>query len=155
MSRYRFQLESIRRLRMGHRDQQRQRLGEAIHAETLLEQQIQSVQQELVELKAQQRAVMSAGILDVNRLLDSQRYEMLVQAQLKTMAGQRQTLQAEVQRRRELLADAEKEVKVLDKLDERRQQEHAKEALRQEELVLGEMATTQFLQSSAHEQTIS
>lgn len=148
--RYQFRLESIRRLRQEHRDAMRQRLGEAIHAAQLLEQHRGETEREIEGLKTARRQALQVPSPDVNRLLDFQRYELLVQAQLQALAQQQKTLSEEVERRRSVLAEAEQQVRVLDKLDERRRQEHHQEELRQEELVLNEVATQMYLRKREH-----
>ncbi len=141
MSRYRFSLQPIRRLRQAHRDVQRERLGEALHAANVLESQETTVQAELEQLRQARRGAMQREALDVNRLLDTQRYELLMQGQLQIVRNQQQTIAQEVDRRRAALAEAEQQVRVLDKLDERRQAEWHREELRREEVLLGEIAT--------------
>lgn len=148
--RYEFQLESVRKLRQRHRDAQRQRLGEAMHAAQLLEEQQRLLANEVNALRQSRREAMGRVTPDVNFLLDVQRYELLIQAQLQTMRQQQDTLNAEVERRRAVLAEAEQHVRVLDKLDDRRRAEFVAEALRQEELVLGELATQVYLRDSDH-----
>jgi flagellar protein FliJ len=145
---YRFQLETLRRLRAEHRDAQRQRLGEAMEAARLLEERRLDMLRELDDLRGARRAAVGVTTPDVNRLLDFQRYELLVQAQLEILETQQLAIEAEVDRRRAVLAEAEKQVRVLDKLDTRRQREHRAQELRSEELVLNEIATQSYLRNS-------
>lgn len=141
MSRYRFSLQPIRRLRQAHRDAQRERLGEAIHAASILESHENTVLRELEQLRQTRRNSMQGASIDVNRLLDTQRYELLMQGQLQAVRQQQQTIALEIDRRREAMAEAEQQVRVLDKLDERKQEEWHRAELRREELVLNELAT--------------
>ena len=144
MSRYRFPLEPVRRLRQARRDAQRERLAEALNAADILQTQQQVAAGELKLLRQTRRDAMQTTSLDVNRLLDTQRYELLLQAQLQTIAQQQATLAEEVERRRAALAEAEQQVRVLDKLDERRHDQWRQEQLHREELVLGEIATQMY-----------
>jgi flagellar protein FliJ len=146
--RYQFQLESVRQLRQWHRDAQRQRLGEAMHAAQLLEEQQRKVVEEVTELRQTRRQAMQQVTPDVNYLLDIQRYELLVQTQLQRLLQQQETLEAEVERRRLILAEAEQQVRVLDKLDDRRRAEFVAEELREEQLVIGEVATQMYLRNA-------
>lgn len=145
MSRYRFSLETIRRLRQAHRDAQRDRLGEALHAANILETHVSATLTELEQLREVQREGMRGESPDVNRLLDAQRYELLLQNQLQTIRKQQETIAQEVDRRRRSLAEAEQQVRVLDKLDERRKADWQMGELRREELILGELALQQHL----------
>ena len=57
--------------------------------------------------------------LDVNGLLTSQRYQLALQAQFRTLAEQAAKLAEEVESRRNAVVEADREVRVLDKLEER------------------------------------
>ena len=151
MGQYRFTLEPIRRLRQAHRDAQRDRLGEALHAATILESQAAAALTELEQLREVRRVAMQRQSLDVNQLLDVQRYEFLLQGHLQTVRKQQQTIAQEVDRRRQSLAEAEQQVRVLDKLDERRREEWRRKELRHEELVLSEIALQKHAQTQNDE----
>lgn len=146
MAAFRFQLDSLRKLRTIVRDRMRVRLGEALQAEGVLEQRQQELHQELLELKQRQRQSVASTEPDVNILLDLQRYEAHVIGQIQNHVKQIKTVQDEVEKRRSQLAEAEKDVRILDKLEDRKRAEFQKEVLRQEALELSEVATMQYLQ---------
>lgn len=116
-----------------------------MYAARLLEERQAEIKQELQGLRHARREAVGVTTPNVNRLLDFQRYELLVQAQLNTLQQQQVTLEAEVERRRVLLAEAEQQVRVLDKLDERRRTEYHARQLQQEEQVLNEIALQVYL----------
>lgn len=124
MARFRFRLQTLRRLREITRDELRYRLATAYEAERILAEQRQALDAEALALAQSQRSAVQHSPLDVNRLLESQRYQLLLQAQGRTLAEQAGKLAAEVERRRTAVVEADREVRVLDKYEERQRREH-------------------------------
>jgi flagellar FliJ protein len=144
MPRFRFRLQTLRRLREIHRDEQRSRLATAFEAERILTEQRQQVAAEIAGLGDARRRLMQQSALDVNQLLASQRYQLMLEAQSRTLAEQAEKLAAEVDRRRQALVEADREVRVLDKLEERQRRQHREAAGRAEARKLDEVATTRW-----------
>ncbi|MGI9456345.1 MAG: hypothetical protein ACR2NU_07270 [Aeoliella sp.] len=145
MPRYRFQLASIQKLRESHRDQQRERLAEAVYAQTELTARSEAVANEIAEITAKQRAALRSENIDLNAIIDRQRYELLLKAHEKTLLQQAATLDEETERRRATLAAADSEVRVLEKLNDRRQREFKQAEDRKEEQRLSEVALHQYI----------
>ena len=144
MARFRFRLQTLRRLREIHRDEQRGRLAAAFEAERILTEQRTQLAAEAIALGDAQRHLMRQGVLDVNQLLSVQRYQLTLEAQARTLADQAARLSEEVERRRQSLVEADREVRVLDKLEERQRREHREAADRAETKVLDEVAATRW-----------
>jgi flagellar FliJ protein len=144
MARFNFRLQTLRRLREIHRDEQRGRLATAYEAERILTEQRNAVVAETAELIESQRQLMQQGSLDVTQLLTAQRYHLALEAQIRTLADQAARLAEEVERRRQSLVEADREVQVLDKLEERKRQQHREASQRAETKVLDEVATTRW-----------
>jgi flagellar protein FliJ len=143
MPRFRFRLQTLRRLREIHRDDQRSRLATAYEAERILAEQREANAAEATALAQAQRRLMQ-GALDVNQLLNSQRYQLALEAQSRTLAEQAVKLSQEVERRRHALVEADREVRVLDKLEERQRRHHREAAQRAEMKTLDEVAVTRW-----------
>lgn len=124
MARFRFRLQTLQRLREMHRDEMRARLAEAYQAEQILAEQRALVDAEAASLATARRQMLDVGSFDVTRMLDAQRYQLLLEAQSRTMADQAAKLAAEADTRRTALVEADREVRVLDKLRERRLAQH-------------------------------
>src|SRR3954470_7182110 len=114
MAQFRFRLQTLRRLREIHRDDQRSRLATAFEAERILEEQRTALAEEGAVLADSQRQMMRQGAVDVNLLLSGQRYQLALEAQARTLADQAAKLAEEVERRRQALVEADREVRVLD-----------------------------------------
>jgi flagellar FliJ protein len=144
MSKYRFRLETLQEVRKAHRDQQRTSLAEAFRAEQVLAEnraQLVIEEQEVRELK---RSASEGQYLDVNRLIEAQRYELVLKAQSQELAKQAMLLAAETERRRQILVEADREVRALELLDERHQRAHAIEEQRAETKRLDEAAVQRW-----------
>ncbi len=144
MARFRFRLNTLRRLREMHRDEQRSRLATAYEAERILQEQRDGLAVESTELAKTQRELMTRGRVDVNELLTAQRYQLALDAQSRTLAAQAAKLAEEVERRRMAVMEADREVRVLDKLEERQLQQHREAASRAETKLLDEIAVTRW-----------
>jgi flagellar export protein FliJ len=73
-------------------------------------------------------------------LIDSQRYEFLLLAQVEALKQQAVRLTEETERRREALVAADREVRTLEKLREKQKLEHQQEQQRLEVKFLDEVA---------------
>jgi flagellar export protein FliJ len=143
MSKYQFRLETLRRLRIAHRDQQRSSLADAYRAEQILVERRVELANEQSQLRDVQRAAMSGRYIDVNQLVAAQRYEAVLAANEQQLANQTQQVADEIERRRLVLVEADRAVRVLDLLDERHRQEYRRQAQRIEVKRLDEVAMTQ------------
>jgi flagellar export protein FliJ len=140
MSKYQFRLETLRRLRIAHRDQQRSALADAFRAEQILADRRAELVAEQAQLRNMQRAAISGHYADVNQLVEAKRYETILISNEHLLADQARRLAEEVERRRLVLVEADRAVRVLDLLDEKHKQEHRRLAQRQEVKRLDEVA---------------
>jgi flagellar export protein FliJ len=142
MKSYRFRLETLRRLRSAQRDQHRVALADAYRAEQILAERRAEVTAEQVELHQLKQAAVSARYLDVNQLLEVQRYESVLKAREDQLKAQAKRLAIETERRRLAVVEADRAVRVLDLLDERKRREHRKQQTRWETKEMDEVAMT-------------
>lgn len=140
MSKYGFRLETLQKLRAAHRDQLRGALADAYRAEQILADQRTALRDEVVELRETQRAALSGSGVDVNQVLESQRYAMVLEAQQQMLSEQSHRLAVEVERRRLAVVEADRSVRVLEKLDEKRRAELRKQEERAEHKEFDEIA---------------
>ena len=140
MRKYRFPFDTVQRVRVLVRDEQRQRLADAFRAEEIIERQHQQLSDELAELQNQQRSAMKRRDVDVNELLAGQRYEFVIKAQQQMVEQQSAKLAEEVERRRQSLVEAERDVQVMEKLDTRLRAAHRVNEQRVETKQLDEIA---------------
>lgn len=134
-----FRLETLLKIRLATRDQRRAQLARVLDAERVLKQQESEVEQQLASLKHVVRKASGPGEIDVDRLLGHYRFEIVLQAQLQTVRAKSQQLQTEIERRREALVAADREVRVLEKIHERQLVAYQREAVLTETKELDEI----------------
>ena len=144
MAKYTFRLNTLQKVREIHRDQQRSSLAEAFRAEQVLAENRAELVIEEQELRELQRTATNGQYLDVNRLLEAQRYELLLKAQSQELAKQAVLLAAESERRRQTLVEADREVRLLEMLDERHRDAHNRDEQRMETKRLDDAATVRW-----------
>jgi flagellar FliJ protein len=140
MATFRFRFQTLLKLRLAERQRTMSELAEAFWAETLLRGQRRELALEQETARQQLRLAASPGIVDVDRLLQLDRHEFLLEAQQLLLERRNAELQAEIQRRQAALAEADRQVQVLEKLCERQRALHCHEELRQDQIRIDEVA---------------
>jgi len=127
-------------MRIAERDQRLAELAKALRAEEVLRAEDRQVAHEQAIVAVRSQALKSPGAGDVDGLLQTHRYELVLSATRKQLATQIQQVQAEVERRRLVVVEADRQVRVLEKLKERQSQAHRRETDRHEAKIFDEMA---------------
>jgi flagellar export protein FliJ len=149
MSVFRFRLATLLRIREALRDERRGQLAEAQEAEQLILHRIADIERELVELQRGSFAAARLGTVNVDRLAESARYEMILKVERESADQQRQAVAAEVAKRREALVVADREVRVLEKLRDAQCQRHREDQSRREAKQLDELAVLRHARKEA------
>ena len=140
MPKFRFRLKTLLKLRDAERDRRRRELAEALRAEDVLQEQLQALRSEWEGLKDHYRQTAGPGTLDVDHLLAVQRYEVTLRSQQRLLGEQRARLAEEIERRRQVLVAADRDVKILEKLRDHQAERHRREEDRRGVLQLDEIA---------------
>ena len=140
MDKFKFRLATLLRLRQSVRDERRAALAQAYRAEEILSGQRQQVARELEEVARHCQDASSPGQVNVDRVLEGRRYEIVLRSQEQELGRQQQAVEAEIENRRGALAEANREVRVLEKLRERQHERHRQEENRQEIKELDDVA---------------
>jgi flagellar protein FliJ len=144
MANHMFRLAGLLRMWQDQRDEHRARLAQAFHADELLGERLDDLDLRRGKLLAQCRVAAGPGELDVERLIEFHRYEVIITARQSEIRRERQQVAAEIDRRRGALAAADREVRVLEKLEERHDDRRRLEHERRETAALDDMAATRF-----------
>jgi flagellar export protein FliJ len=142
---FRFRLATLLRLREADRDERRTQLADAQRAEDIVRARIREIDGELGRLRGETARLSKPGVVNVDELMEIQRYELLLAAERQAALQQRKLVVEEVERRREALVAADREVRVLERLRETQQERHRHEADRQERKQLDESAMGAFV----------
>jgi flagellar export protein FliJ len=145
MSTFRFRLQTVLRLRSAARDERRAELGRALRAAEVLREQQAKVAADLADNQVAIRDFMirqaaSSGGVNVDRLLNANRHSLVLKAQASQLAQQQKQIATEISRRQAALVEADRDVRVLEKLQERGQHEHELHELAIEQRDLDEIA---------------
>ncbi|HEY2828015.1 MAG TPA: flagellar export protein FliJ [Pirellulales bacterium] len=116
MSAFRFRLSTVLRLRENLRDECRQSLVAAARTQEALRARIAGLNYQLAELHHRSELATRPGAINVDQLLDADRYELVLRGQRQTAEQQGQEADTEVERCRQALLEADREVKTLEKL---------------------------------------
>ena len=144
MGSFEFRLQSVLRVREAERDEKRSQLAEAYHVEQVLKGQASQLSDELADVQQEIRNRSKPGQIDVDHLLASHRHAIAVRAQQAQLAAQMEQVQTEIQRRRTLLVEADKQVRVLEKLRQRRLQQHRQGQQQAEIKTLDEISAQRY-----------
>ncbi|MEM9185662.1 MAG: flagellar export protein FliJ [Planctomycetota bacterium] len=135
-----FRLKTVQRLREADRDEARGRLAEAYRALEKLADQQATVSGEVADALRSQRNAFEKAQPDLNLAIEAQRFLAVLRAQQSTMEKQSGLLQAEIEKRRAALAEADRNVRLLEKLEEKHDAAVALEQNRAENAQLDEAA---------------
>jgi flagellar export protein FliJ len=138
MKKFQFRPETLLRLREATRDERRSQLADAFRVAATLDQQHAELERGLAAVRESQRS--PTGSVDVDRLLNAQRYEMVLQAEKRQVEQQQAAVAVEIERRREALVLADQDVRALEKLRETQARRWREEEERQSMKELDEVA---------------
>ena len=138
MARFQFRLATLQRLREAVRDERRAQLAEVFRLADALAEQKRQVAENLHDI-ARSRAIAS-GVVDVEKLLAATRYEAVLLVEQAQLQRQADAVAVEIEKRREALVAADREVSTLEKLREAQQARHRVEQEKKSFKLLDEMA---------------
>jgi flagellar export protein FliJ len=132
MAKFKFRLATYLRLREAVRDERRSHLAQAYRAEALILREQGRLDAESAAAAAKIRDAAGPGQINADRLLDAQRYQVVLRAQSQHLAEQHEQVNAEIQRRHHALVEANRDCQVLEKLRARQQEQHRYQENRRE-----------------------
>jgi len=137
---YQFRLRTLLHIRELERDACRTELAKAYEAEAILREQLTQLEQEIAGCLSQAREAASPGQVNVDALLGRHRHELLLDAKRDLIEKQIQQVAAEAEQRRLKLVEADRAVRVLEKVDERLFQKYQSEQQQREHREMDEIA---------------
>ena len=124
MAKFQFRLATLLKLREAARDERRMHLAEAYQAEEKLAEHQHELKDQLAALRAQYADASAPGSVQIDALVEHQRFELVLKAQQQVVEQQGKLLDGEIERRRQALMQADREVRVLEKLREKQSERH-------------------------------
>lgn len=148
MAKFNFRLATLLKLREAARDERRAQLAQAYQADATLHEELQRLAGMATQVSGLYQASAGPGVIDVDRLLEVQRHGVYLNAQLQYLQKQREAVAAEVERRRAVLAEANRQVKVLENLRDRQLARHREEDNRRQIKQMDESAQIRSLREA-------
>lgn len=147
MAQFQFRLATMLRLREVIREERRTQLAEALR---LLDQ-LRTRQQEIEELVSATKRLQTpaAGQLDADRLLNATRYELVLRAEQRALQSQEASLTGEVEKRREALVGANREVRTLELLRDKQKEAYLAEEEQRARKELDEIAMRRYAEEES------
>ncbi|MDR1964037.1 MAG: flagellar export protein FliJ [Planctomycetaceae bacterium] len=137
---FQFRLEPLITIRDNVLKEKQGELAKAYEARRIAEEKKQELEQELSENVAAGRQRMTAGAIDIEFLLGLRRHEMYINAQMDVVQGHLRQIDEEIERRRIAVMEAHKELKIVEKLKEKRYERYQTEENRKEIIRMDETA---------------
>jgi len=147
--RFRFRLDVVERVRRQKRDQHRRTVAEAVRAVRHMEDYTASLSDQLRRCVEEMVLAQSHVSLDVALVRTQEYHRNWLHRQMVNARFELDRRQNDLIAKRGELAEATKQLRVIEKLRERQWQRHVLEARREEQTISDEMAVTQYLRASA------
>ena len=148
MSRFKFRLETLLRTRVADRQEKRVELAQAYRAETLLNEEADRLSRERQATRGAARDATGNGTINVDVLRSVHRHAVLLEAQSRLIQQRSAQLKEEIERRRVELVEADRRVRVLEKLRERHRELFHADVWKRELKELDEIALRSASQES-------
>jgi flagellar FliJ protein len=140
MATFHFRLATLLRLREADRDERRAQLSDAQQAEAIVAARVGEIDREIGLIRQLGQMATAPGKVDVDQLLDMQRYDTQLKLERIAAEDQRQKIAQEVERRLERAIAADREVRILEKLRETQLAKHRSEEEKVEQKRFDELA---------------
>lgn len=139
MAQFQFRLATLLKLRRVVRDERRRHLAEALHADAILQERRAELEETLAQVRREYH--LGQGPLDVDQILNTQRYEMVIRSESQLLAQQSATLESEIENRRQAAVAADRDLRVLEMLRDRQAERYRQAEARREMKRLDEIAS--------------
>jgi flagellar FliJ protein len=137
---FRFRLEPLITIRDNTLKEKQGELAKAYEARRIVEEKQRELEQELAENVTAGRQRLQTGTIDIEFLLGLRRHEAYLNAQIEVARGHLRQIDEEIERRRNAVLEANKELKIIEKLKEKRYEKYQTEENRKETIRLDEIA---------------
>jgi len=146
---FRFRLEVVERVRRQARDERRRIVAEAVRAVRRMEEHTEAVVMQLRRSVEETAATQRADTIDVALVRTQEYHRNWLHRQLAGARAELAQRQKALASKRRDLAEATKQLRVIEKLRERQWQRHLTEVKREEQTISDEIAITRYLRVSS------
>jgi flagellar export protein FliJ len=134
-----FRLAAVLRLRRNHQEERQAELAQAVQAIQTLHTQRQEVEQQLIDIEDQLRAA-AIDRLSVDHLMSLRRHQTYTRGLLRQVEEQQHLVEQEIERRQNRLREANRDVRVIETLEQQHRDAQTARQLKHEQDALDEFA---------------
>lgn len=138
---FKFRLETLLSMRDYVRKERQAELTKAYEAERIVLDKIGEIDHEIESLTTKGRTMMQQGSIDVDFLVGLRRHEAFLRAQQTEATRQLGMIRDEIEVRRRAVIEADKEVKVMEKLKEKQRARYDDDEMRRDHKTMDEIAS--------------
>jgi len=144
---FKFRLQPLQKIRENVRRERQTELAKALAAEAVVREKIESIVQDITKVATELRTGGEEGRINVDFLIGLRRHEAWLLAQKQDAEQKLEQVLAEVERRRLAVVEADKEVKILEKLHEKQKDKYDAELFSKEIVTFDEIASIRAARS--------
>ena len=152
MKAFRFRLATLERVRRKERDEQRRKVAEVSEQVEMVRRRLDSLTATIGESLEGGRSVQQVGVVNVETLMQYQSMRAAIHRQIEESEAELIKHKEALASQRELLVEASRRLKVIEKLREKKYKEFLQEQSRLERIESDEIANVQFVLSQNHTQ---
>ncbi|MCL2348105.1 MAG: hypothetical protein FWC50_07560 [Planctomycetaceae bacterium] len=116
---FNFRLKPLQKIRENVRKERQTELAKALEAEAVIREKLEGIKHEIKATKEEGRRLAAGGEINVDDLIGLRRHEAFLLAQKTAMEEHLEKLLVEVERRRQAVIEADKEVRIMEKFHEK------------------------------------
>ena len=150
---FRFRLQPLQKIRENVRRERQAELAKALEAEAVVREKIESLVHDIAGTKEEGRRLALEGRINVDFLVGLRRHEAYLLAQKQEAEQKLDQVLTEVERRRLAVVEADKEVKIMEKLHEKLKENYDAEQAAKEVVGFDEIASQRAAGRIHHEGT--
>jgi len=124
MKKFQFRLDPVLRMREAVRDERRRALSQAYAVEATALEQISGVEDRMLGLLQYRRKMTAERKVNIDSLLSSQRFEAVLKAERRELENNLVNIRKEIEICRQNLIEADRDVKIIEKLKDKKKTEH-------------------------------
>lgn len=134
-----FRLHTVLRLRLNHQEERQAELAQVVQAIQILQGQMTDVQQQLVDIENELRTA-STQQLNVDHLMALRRHQTDTRGVLRQLEEQQYLVEQEIERRQNRLREANRDVQVIETLEQQHRDAQFAHMLKREQETLDDFA---------------
>ena len=138
---FKFRLTPILKIRENVRRERQAELVKAQEAEVIVLEKIAEIKQKRVDLKDAVRSKIQEKKINVDFMITSRRHEAFLIAQQTQIEEKLEILRKEIEKRREALLEADKEVQVMEKLRDKQKEQYETQQRAMETVLMDEIGS--------------